>query len=200
LPPDVPIVAGVGNLVPEKGFDLLVRAAAHVPGLHVLLVGEGRSASSLEALADRLMPGRLHRRTSMPQAELPFVYSAADALALPSFREGWPNVLLESMACGTPVVAAHVGGVPEIVVQDAAGIVVAGREASEWSRAIADAIASRPQALHVRACAAQFGWEAVLDCQCNLYESIRSGGGGGASVSTTGNSAHVRLLPSRESP
>jgi glycosyltransferase involved in cell wall biosynthesis len=165
------IIAGVGNLVPEKGFDLLIEAAAD-SSFRLLLVGDGPERASLCSLADRLAPGRVEFRGNMPQADLRYVYSAANVLALPSLREGWPNVLLEAIACGTPVVAAGVGGVREIIGEGAPGAIVASRAASDWKDclgAMARA-AMRPEA--VRAHASRFSWDEVVDRQCALYESI----------------------------
>lgn len=169
-----PLLIGVGNLVPEKGFDLLLRAAAAMPGVHVLLIGEGREEAVLTALAARLLPGRFTRRASMPQRELRYAYAAADALVLPSLREGWPNVLLEAIACGTPVVAAGVGGVAEIVVDPAAGRIVDGRDVGAWTAAIALVLAERTGPERVRACAQPFGWDDVIAAQCTLYERVRA--------------------------
>jgi glycosyltransferase involved in cell wall biosynthesis len=116
-----PLVLGVGNLVLEKGFDLLVRAVALLPETRLLIVGEGPKAKELHKLAAALGPGRVAFRANMPQAELRFAYAAADLLALPSLREGWPNVVLESLSCGTPVVATPLPGlsrVPGVTLAD----------------------------------------------------------------------------------
>jgi glycosyltransferase involved in cell wall biosynthesis len=172
LPLQAPIVAGVGNMVPEKGFDLLIRAAARTPDLHVLLVGEGRESRALEALAVELIPGRLHRRPSIPQAQLPGVYSSANVLALPSMREGWPNVLLECLACGTPVVASGVGGVLEIVNGKPAGIVLQNRSEDAWADALNRLVRERIDPEAVRRCATPFEWNDVIVSQAALYERI----------------------------
>ena len=76
------------------------------------------------------MSARVWFFDEMPQERLRFVYSAGDALVLASEREGWPNVLLESAACGTPVVAFNVGGVPEILTDPAAGTIVRGEQSA----------------------------------------------------------------------
>jgi glycosyltransferase involved in cell wall biosynthesis len=91
-------------------------------------------------------------------------------LGLPSLREGWPNVVLEAIACGIPVAAANVGGVPEILASDAPGAIVDSRDPAAWAAAL-DALlhASRPRA-EVRAYALRFGWDDVVAAQCALYE------------------------------
>lgn len=167
-----PLVLGVGNLVPEKGFELLVKAVAAMPRARLLLVGEGPRLSALRALADACAPGRVEFRPNMAQPELRFAYCAADVLGLPSTREGWPNVVLEAIACGTPVVAAAVGGVPEILGPDAPGRVLAQRDAATWADALANTVERTLPPSLVRAHALGFGWDDVLAKQCALYERV----------------------------
>ena len=169
---DARYVLGVGNLVHEKGFDLLIRALADLPETRLLLVGDGPLRGSLETLALQAAPGRVEFRANMPQADLRFAYSAADALGLPSLREGWPNVVLEALACGLPVVASNVGGIPEIVGEEAPGTLVDSREPAAWSLAL-DAVMNRAYARDaVRRYALRFGWDDVVDAQCALYERV----------------------------
>ncbi|MEO8849417.1 MAG: glycosyltransferase [Casimicrobiaceae bacterium] len=167
-----PLVIGVGNLVPEKGFDLLIRAVSQLPEANLLLVGDGPELRRLKALADTVAPGRVQFRSSMPQAELRMVYAAADVLGLPSLREGWPNVVLEAMACGTPVLASDVGGVPEMLTAGCPGIVASDRSVRTWSAGIASLIAAAFAPEVVRDHAAAFGWDEVITKQCALYEGI----------------------------
>ena len=172
LDPSCTLMLAVANLVPEKGIDLLLRAAGRNASWRVLVVGDGPDRESLRKLAQREAPGRVEFRDSMPQADLRYAYAAADALALPSLREGWPNVVLEAMACGTPVAAAAVGGVAEIVQDGAPGIVVANRSVESWSDALNALVAARWSPQAVRAYAMDFGWDEVIDRQCGLYEAV----------------------------
>jgi glycosyltransferase involved in cell wall biosynthesis len=167
-----PLIAAVGNLVPEKGIDLLMHTVARNPTWRLLLVGDGPERESLRFLAQRIAPGRVEFRDNMPQANLRYAYSAADVLALPSLREGWPNVVLESMACGVPVACAAVGGVPEIIGDGAPGIVVRERTVEAWAGALAALMEARFAPKDVRQYAASFGWEGVVDRQCALYEAV----------------------------
>ena len=96
-----------------------------MPGFDLLIAGEGPERERLSG-ADRAVSGW---RTGCGCwgrgriADLPALYGAADASVLASSREGWANVLLESMACGTPVVAANIWGNPEVVRAAAAGVI-----------------------------------------------------------------------------
>jgi teichuronic acid biosynthesis glycosyltransferase TuaC len=167
-----PLVVAVGNLLPEKGLDLLIRAVGADASLRLLIVGEGYLRDSLRSLADRKAPGRVAFRDNMPQTDLCLVYSAGNALALPSLREGWPNVLLEAIACGTPVVASAVGGVAEIIQDGAPGVLVKERTIKAWSDGLTKVQHAFPAPERVRAYATAFGWAPVLAHQCALYESV----------------------------
>jgi len=167
------VLVSVGNLVPEKGHDLFVEAVAALPGIEALIVGAGPERGRLLGLIARKgLAGRLRILDEMPQERLPTVYSAADALVLASVREGWPNVLLEAMACGTPVVAAAVGGVPEIVAAPIAGRVVESRGSAALARAVSDLLASPPDRSAVRRYAERFGWDEIARAQVELFRAV----------------------------
>ncbi|MFM8991895.1 MAG: glycosyltransferase, partial [Alphaproteobacteria bacterium] len=113
---DGPAIASVGHLVARKGHDLAIAALEELPGWTLLLVGEGPERGALERqAAARGLSGRVRFLGRLAQEELARVYNVADMLVLASDREGWANVLLESMACGTPVVATRIWGTPEVV-------------------------------------------------------------------------------------
>jgi glycosyltransferase involved in cell wall biosynthesis len=157
------LIVSVGNLVPEKGHDLVLRAAARIERAHVVIVGRGPDRSELHALADRLrISGRVRFLENMPQTELASIYSAADVLALGSSREGWPNVILEAMACGTPVVSTDVGGVGEMVTAPVVGLLVSGRDEADYADALVQVLAHCRDRAGIRAHASQFGWEPVV--------------------------------------
>jgi glycosyltransferase involved in cell wall biosynthesis len=164
----------VGNLVHEKGVDVILRALPKLPEVKLLIVGEGPLARDLGAIADACAPGRVQLRGNMAQSELRFAYAACDALCLPSLREGWPNVVLEAMACGTPVAAAPVGGVPEILPPGAPGVLVARHDPETWATALSGLLSQRPAADAVRAHALQFGWDDIVVRQCALYRRVAS--------------------------
>ena len=158
-----PLIASVGNLAPEKGHDLVLRAAQSIEGAHVVIVGRGPARANLSALVEQLgMQGRVRLLDNVPQGELAAIYSAADVLALGSIREGWPNVLLEAIACGTRVVATGVGGVQEIVTDVVAGEVVAERSAGAFAAALERVLDTRASRADVRAHALKFSWQPVV--------------------------------------
>ncbi|MFO0888498.1 MAG: glycosyltransferase [Isosphaeraceae bacterium] len=141
LSPEGPLLLWVGRMVPVKGLEILLAAAAGLArrGLpfEISLVGDGPLRTSLEARARSLgIDGRVHFVGPRPQAQLPDWYRASDLFVLPSYSEGIPNVLRESLACGRPFVATRVGGVPELH-DPSCRLVPAGSAA-----ALADAIES----------------------------------------------------------
>lgn len=129
LPLEIPILVSAGALVPVKDHGLLIaafrRIAAEFPNLRLYIVGEGPQRKILEETIERFgLGGRIILSGKRGNDELPLWFNAADVSCLTSEREGWPNVLTESLACGTPVVATRVGGVPEILHSQELGIVV----------------------------------------------------------------------------
>lgn len=129
LAPEAKLIVCVAALIPLKGHRHLISAIAELakkyPTLAAYFVGVGPERANLEhRAADRGIAGRIHFAGQRPYDELHLWYSAADVSCLASELEGWPNVLLESLACGTPVVATNVGAVPEVLVSTDLGIIV----------------------------------------------------------------------------
>ena len=119
LPCDRPLLVWVGRMARVKGLDVLVEACAILKArqidFHVALVGDGPLQEGLQAAClARGVQEQVRFVGSVRHHELPDWYRAADLTILPSLSEGVPNVLLESLACGTPFVASRVGGIPEI--------------------------------------------------------------------------------------
>ncbi len=168
-----PLLLSVGNLVPEKGHDLAIRALAQLPAVRLVIIGSGPQRAGLKRLASALaVADRLRWIAPVSQDELVRYYSAADLCLLCSSREGMPNVVLESLACGTPVVATAVGGVPEIVSAPAAGVVVARRIPDELAAACAAVLRAAPDRSAIRRHAEHFGWDQPVRRQVELLESI----------------------------
>jgi glycosyltransferase involved in cell wall biosynthesis len=168
-----PLVLAVSSLVPSKGVDLVIRAVAALPSARLVVVGEGPHASALRRLAGGLGLGERARFLGpVPQDRLADLYNAADVLVLASTREGCPNVLLEALACGTPVVAAAAGGVPEIVRDPVAGRLVAERTPEAFADAVRDLLADPPAGAAVRAYAERFDWGPTSAGQLRMFRSI----------------------------
>ncbi len=108
-----------------------------------------------------------------PHAELPALYGAADILVLASSREGWANVLLEAMACGTPVVASNIPGNPEVVRDPAAGVITETNTPAGIAAAVRRLHAILPKREMTRAYAEQFSWDATTAGQLAVFESVR---------------------------
>ncbi|MBD9376420.1 glycosyltransferase [Pseudoxanthomonas sp. PXM04] len=142
LPADAEVVTYVGRLVPEKGLRELLAAAgalrASRPRLQLVLVGEGPMHAELAALA---AAGELPVRFAgtRPPAEVARWMCASDLVTLPSYSEGHPNVLVEALACGRPVVATPVGGIPE-VVDAASGVLVPARDPAALAEGLREAL------------------------------------------------------------
>jgi len=129
IPLDARVIVSVGALIPRKGYHFLIPAFAAMsqgsPQISLYIVGEGPTRGELEALIrEEKIDGRVFLMGNKPNEELKYWYSAADVSCLASSREGWANVLLESMACGTPVVATRVWGAPEVIVSPELGTLV----------------------------------------------------------------------------
>lgn len=171
--PAGPMLLSVGNLVENKGHHVAIEALARLPGFRLVIAGEGPEREALVALASRIhVASRLQFLGQVDQDRLASCYSAADMLVLASSREGWPNVLLESMACGTPVVATRVGGIPEIVTSFTAGRLMPERTADDMVMGIEDLWRHLPDRAAVRACAQARSWQSTTDAQLGLFRRI----------------------------
>lgn len=163
----------VGNLLEFKGHGMVIQALAGLPDCELVIVGHGPDRPVFEALArEAEVSGRVRFTGSLSQQELREHYARAHALVLASSREGWPNVLLEAMACGTPVVAVDVGGVAEIVTAAEAGVVIKERSAAAIAEGIRRLFATYPDRKATRRHAEQFGWGATTSGQLRLFRQL----------------------------
>jgi glycosyltransferase involved in cell wall biosynthesis len=127
----------VGRLTSRKAPDLLLRALARVPDVRCMFVGDGPMRSQLEQLARALgLEQRVEFLGSMESGQLPPLYSHADLLVLPSFSETTPLVAAEAMACGTPVLATRIAGLPAMVDDFETGFLVSPGDVGELSVAL----------------------------------------------------------------
>ncbi|SFQ41244.1 D-inositol-3-phosphate glycosyltransferase [Amycolatopsis arida] len=187
LPGDAVVLAFAGRIQPLKAPDVLLHAAAELsrrrPGLRerlvVLIVG-GASGTGLEqpaALRELAASLGIAAQTRFlppqPGEALVHVYRAADVVAVPSYNESFGLVAVEAQACGTPVVAAEVGGLPVAVADGVSGLLVPGHRAADWADALA-AVALRPGrraelAANAVRHARRFSWRRTTDALVATY-------------------------------
>ena len=192
LPHDAVVLTFVGRIQPLKAPDVLVRAAAELlerrPDLRhrlVIHVVGGPSGTGLahptylaDLAADLDIVDRLRLRPPVEQELLPEVYRASDLVIVPSYNESFGLVALEAQACGIPVVAARVGGLPTAVIDGESGVLVDGHDPVEWARVIDSLVTDAPRrkllgegaALNARG----FGWATTAARTVEVYRAATS--------------------------
>ncbi|MCW2815787.1 MAG: glycosyl transferase, group 1 [Nocardioides sp.] len=195
LPPDAVVLLFAGRIQPLKAPDVLLRAVAVMlerdPGLRSRLVvpivggpsGSGLDRpSALAALADELgiggPDGVVRFVPPVTQPELARWYAAATVVAVPSYNESFGLVAVEAQACGTPVVAAAVGGLTTVVRDGHSGLLVPGHDPEAWATALRRAAlddAERARlAVGALAQAQEFSWDATAEQTLGVYRRARS--------------------------
>lgn len=174
---DGPALVSVGGLVERKGHHLTIEAMQALPQFTFLLAGGGpEQAALLDQAQQQGVSARVKLLGPVAHDELASLFSAADMSILASSREGWANVLLESMACGTPVVATNVWGTPEVVAKSEAGALMAERSAA----AIVDSVTALwkrlPDRSATRAYAEGFDWGPTTRKQQALFQQLKKEG------------------------
>jgi teichuronic acid biosynthesis glycosyltransferase TuaC len=171
-----PTLISVGGLIERKGHHRTIAAMRALPGFELIIVGEGPERERLSRLIGEYGLGeRVRLLGAVAHRELPGLYGAADASVLASSREGWANVLLESMACGTPVVAAKVWGNPEVVSEPAAGLVYEPNTCAGLADGVRRLFACLPDRTATRAYAERFGWGETTAGQLALFRRVIRG-------------------------
>ena len=170
------VLVSVGGLIERKGHHRTIAALAHLPDWQLLIAGEGPERARLLSLAARLgVAGRVRLLGPLPHAELSTLYSAADLSMLSSSREGWANVLLESMACGTPVIASPIAGNPEVVQSREAGLIAEENSPAGLARAVRAWEATSSNRGLTRQYAERFGWGPTSEGQLELFARVVEG-------------------------
>lgn len=182
--PQRPTLLYVGRLEPLKGVDLLLGAAAQLgegADFQLLIVGgerrPGGERRRLQGLARRLgLDGRAAFLGPVPHQRLPLYYSAADVLLAPSYYESFGMAALEAMACGTPVVAAQVGGLAALIDEGQTGYLVPGHRPEPFAQRLAALLGDpglrRRLGVAARAAAEAFPWRAVADDLEEVYSGL----------------------------
>jgi glycosyltransferase involved in cell wall biosynthesis len=167
-----PTLLAVGHLSERKGQHLIIEALPELKEYRLLIVGDGDPAS-LRRLAARLgVEDRVRFEGAVEPQRLPLYFNAADMSVLASSREGWANVLLESMACGTPVVATDVWGTREAVTAPAAGVLVKEVSAAAVAAGVRALAQAYPDRAATRAYAEGFSWDETSAGQVQLFERV----------------------------
>ena len=167
VPAGVKLAVSVSVLRPGKGIEVLLDAVERVPDTHFLIIGDGPKREEWMQLSKT---DRVHwagYRTDVHE-----LLAGADLFVHPSLDDAFPTVLLEAMAAGLPVVASHVGGIPEIVVEGVTGRLVPPGDAEALARAIQDdALLLMGGAARARA-EEQFSTDAWIARLQNVYREV----------------------------
>jgi teichuronic acid biosynthesis glycosyltransferase TuaC len=177
IDPAVEAVVYIGRMDVKKGLRELVEAAASLhpkrPDLHVFLIGKGPDRPLIESVIQSSNATEyIHLLPECRFDDVAIWMAAADLVTLPSYMEGCPNVVLESLACGRPVVATNVGGIPEIM-SDECGRLVPARDSDALALALASVL---DRTWDANAISAQRGrsWNMVAAELLEIFESLVS--------------------------
>jgi teichuronic acid biosynthesis glycosyltransferase TuaC len=166
-------ILSVGGLIPRKGHDLIIQSMLDLPDANLLIIGAGPDLEKLSRLVQQLgLNNRVRLVGPIQHEQLPEYYGAADLLVLASDREGWANVLLESMACGTPVVATRIWGTPEVVSHPSAGILISERTPDAIAKGVRGLISAMPHRAATRRFAEQFSWNETSAGLLGLFNRV----------------------------
>jgi len=171
----------VGRFNPVKGIQYLVRAMKIVcevlPDAKLILVGDGEERENLEHLTNSLgIRDRVDFVGMIPHEKIPDYLCQADIFVLPSLSEGFPLVILEAMACGLPIVATRVGGVPDIIEDGVNGYLVESGDFQKMANKIIFILENQPLKLLIsknnRIKVQMYGWENVINQLEHIYFEI----------------------------
>jgi D-inositol-3-phosphate glycosyltransferase len=172
---DAKIALFVGRIDPLKGIEKLIKALAYlrdIQGLRLVIIGGGEnSQSEIERLRELAVSLNLHNSVAFPglvkHEQLPYYYSAADICVVPSYYESFGLVALESLACGTPVVATDVGSHRYVIREGETGYVVADNDprrlAGKMALLLSHSTADTMSAQRIRATVSEYSWSIIAE-------------------------------------
>ncbi len=162
------IILSIGALRKIKGHSFLIEAFSRIikkeefSGLLLLIIGDGEEKDNLIRKVDKLkIQDNVFFLGAKPHNELIWWYNVADLFCLPSLTEGWPNVIFESLACGVPVVASRVGGVPEVIPDENYGILAGPGNVQSLEKALVCGISKHWDRQNLSRYASENTWEKV---------------------------------------
>lgn len=163
----------VGYLIERKGHHLIIEALSGLPDVRLYIAGDGEMSAQLKKLAmDKGVADRVVFLGALDRETLRRYMVAADALVLASSREGMANVLLESIACGTPVIATPLWGTPEVVATAEAGVLTKDRSVAGIAEGVTRLFANYPNRELTREYAEKFSWDDTTRGQLEIFRRI----------------------------
>ncbi|HEY0358673.1 MAG TPA: glycosyltransferase [Mycobacteriales bacterium] len=181
-----PRILTVGRLVERKGFDVLIRSLAAVPGAELLIAG-GPPAAELDADAEacRLLAvaeqcgvsDRVHLLGAVGRADMPALMRSADVIACAPWYEPFGMVAVEAMACGIPVVASAVGGLTDTVIDGVTGVLVPPHSPDRMAAALRTLLGDRSLQLSFRSAAldrarSRYAWDRIAVETQRVYTEV----------------------------
>ena len=172
------VLVSAGQLIERKGNHLIIDALTALSDVTLVIAGEGEERHPLEKQALRLgVSDRVKFLGAVRHEDLPQIYNAADALVLASSREGWPNVLLEAMACGTPCVATNVWGNAEVITSPNAGRLCKARTSEAIRETVTALFHNPPDRKAVRAHAQLHSWDKTSEGMSAIFDRLKEQSG-----------------------
>lgn len=168
-----PTLLSVGHLIERKGHHFVIEALRELPGFELIIAGDGEEFPRLRELAqDCGVHERVRFLGHVDQGRLPRYYGAADALVLASSREGIANVMMEALACGTPVVATAVWGAPEVITDPVAGVLIEQRSGPGVADGVRRLFDNLPERAATRRFVERYTWEQTTRDHLAVFDAV----------------------------